>query len=534
MVILPFMVGVLAMQRASYAEEILPKSYLSKSGISNIRFHDKSGVIGFYENDEDHFLWMKKDRFSSRAKGVVSVLEQSWQHGLNPEHYAVSELRNALDMKKLDRVSYYDVLLSAALVRYGQDLTSMRVPPSEIHQNARFWRKPLSAEYILGAVSDSRNVEKTLQSFAPQSRIYRKLQEELLSLFDQRENGDKTESVLPIQFRGSLRVGDSHGVIPDIRYRLNVKAPKDDLQRNVYDDALAKAVMAYQSAHGLKPDGIIGGKSKDALNKTLEDRIRQVLVNMERVRWLEPELPEKYLIVNIPAQTLWAVDNNKVAFEMPVIVGRKKRQTKSFVTTVTGVRFNPTWTVPETIKFEDYLPKLQEDPNYLNKKGVEFVWGRGKDALSLPPESIQWEHLSTADIKSIRMVQGSGANNPLGRIRLHMPNRYNIYLHDTNNKGKFSREDRALSSGCVRMSDPKRIAQFVLAGNDDWSDDKMTRILDKGKMRDIGATKKIPVYLLYQTIWENGDGALVFGNDIYAQDTLLSKILNKYKAIPSL
>lgn len=520
--------------RMSHAtDDISLQSYLSKSGVSKIRFEDKSGVMTFYEDRLYEPVWLKGDRFSSDAKSVISLFEDSWMHGLNPDHYAVSELQEARNAKKLELPLYYDVLLSAAVVRYGRDLTSMRVPASEIEQESKFWRKPIGSDFILGAVSSSRNARKTLESFAPQSRIYKQLQGQLVSLLDAMKEGDETESVLPITFRGSLRVGDSHAIVPDLRHRLNVKAPKDPSVHTVYDDMLAQAVMSLQSDHGLKADGIIGGKTKGALNRQLKDRVNQVLVNLERVRWLEPDLPEKYIIVNIPAQTLWAVDDNKVKFEMPVIIGRKKRQTKSFVTTITGVRFNPTWTVPETIKFEDYLPKLQEDPNYLNDKGIEFVWGRGSDALTLPPESIQWAHLSENDIKSIRMVQGPGSNNPLGRIRLHMPNQYNIYLHDTNNKGKFTREDRALSSGCVRMLDPHKIAEFVLADNNNWSEERMTKVLDKGEMKDIGASNKIPVYLLYQTIWENSDGELTFGGDVYGQDALLAQVLRKYQAIPA-
>ncbi|MGB1077768.1 MAG: L,D-transpeptidase family protein, partial [Bdellovibrionales bacterium] len=299
----------------------------------------------------------------------------------------------------------------------------------------------------------------------------------------------------------------------------------------IYDDRLSQYVIKFQEENGLKPDGVIGRRTIQALNVRLKDRLEQVIVNMERARWISQEMPAKYLVVNIPAQTLWAIEGNDIVHEMPVIIGRATRQTNSFVTKVTGVRFNPTWTVPETIKFEDYLPKLIEDPNYLNDKGVEFYWGSGSEALSLPPESIQWAHLSEDDIDAIRIVQKSGDTNPLGRVRLHMPNQYNIYLHDTSSPGKFHRENRALSSGCVRMLEPEKIANFVLAGKKDWSEEKMREILDEGKMRDIWTQETTPVFLLYQTVWLDSSGNLIYGQDVYSKDKQLMQVLKKYGAV---
>lgn len=505
--------------------------YIQNKSAGGQRFYDKAGIQKFYVEREYAPVWLRGKSFNKKAKQVLNVFGESWKHGLNPENYAYTNLVKASKTDLGDDALLFEAMMSASVVRYGRDMTSMRIPPSEIKQKAKFWQKPLESYSILMFVASDRNTKKAMKALAPQSNIYVRLQKELLSVTKAIEKGDLTESVLPLSVRGSLRLGDTSAIVEDIRYRLDAPSVKHGEDPAVYGDRLSQSVMAFQTIHGLKADGIIGRKTVNAMNRTLKDKRDQIIVNLERIRWLESDMPSKYLVVNIPAQTLWAIDDDKVEIEMPVIIGRYKRQTNSFVSRVTGVRLNPTWTVPETIKFEDYLPKLSEDPNYLNDKGVEFMWGSGAEALSLPPESIQWEYLSKSDIKSIRMVQGPGANNPLGRIRLHMPNQFNIYLHDTNNRAKFLREDRALSSGCVRMYEPEKIAKFVLSENKNWSDKKMQEILEKGEMVDIGAQLKIPVYILYQTIWAGKDGKLIYGGDIYDRDKSLLRVLKKYNAV---
>ncbi|MCB1651440.1 MAG: L,D-transpeptidase family protein, partial [Alphaproteobacteria bacterium] len=299
----------------------------------------------------------------------------------------------------------------------------------------------------------------------------------------------------------------------------------------IYDDRLSAAVIEFQKQNGLKPDGIVGSQTLEILNKTNKQKIGQIIANLERLRWVEENKPDKFVVVNIPSATLWAVDGGKVQFEMPVIVGRKKRPTNTFVAQITGVRFNPTWTVPPTIKKEDILPKLKEDPEYLSSKGMELVSGVGENALTIDPASVDWAAISEDDLKQFNMVQTPGSHNPLGQIRVLMPNRYNIYLHDTNERGYFSRASRAASSGCVRLKEPKKMADFIMRSGKSWNDAQMESLLGAGKMRDVFIKNPIPVYLLYYTVWINEKGELVYGNDLYGYDKKLIKMLSDIDGI---
>lgn len=245
----------------------------------------------------------------------------------------------------------------------------------------------------------------------------------------------------------------------------------------------------------------------------------QIALNMERLRWLPDEQPEKFIIVNIPSARLWAIKNGQAIFEMPVIVGRKDRPTPSFITKSIGVRFNPTWTVPPTIKEKDIWPKLKENPYYLLNKSVEIY----EQDQTLDPSVVDWNGITRADLHKFRMVQLPGANNPLGKIRILMPNKYSIFLHDTSERG-FTDLERSYSSGCVRLKNPEKVANFILE-----KDVKL--YMQATETKDIMSKRVIPVYLLYHTVWLGAGQKLVFGKDLYGYDRKLETALRNKEAL---
>lgn len=494
------------------------RALASKNSISVLPIEDGKGFYKFYEERNFTPLWDDKEE----VEDIIELLQNSWTHGLNPRNYLSDLLLKLKDSPHEADKAPLDVMFSAAVVRYGRDLTGMRVSPDELGQTSASWQKPASAYALLNYVAAENDKSEALEALPPQSKLYSLLRQELVRQIENLDKPDPFEHVLPIKINGTLRPGDMHGVVHNIRYRLGMQAePYND----TYDDSLVKALMQFQHANGLRPDGLIGQQTLNAMNKTRQDQIEQIIANLERMRWLDPRKPEKYLIVNIPAQTLWAVEGGRIIHEMPVVVGRRGRETLSFKARVTGVRFNPTWTVPKTIKFEDYVPKLKEDPYYLDDKNVTFIEGWGEEAQILSSSEIDWANLSDHEIKRIRIVQSAGTNNPLGRIRLLMPNKYDIFLHDTNTDQYFGRSARALSSGCVRMSRPERVANFVLSDNANWDENSLTEILESGKMRDIPASTKIPVYLIYQSAWLDDRGRLVLSPDLYDWDRDLAQKL---------
>lgn len=502
-------------------------SALEVGQVGTLKFQDTPGMKAFYESRAFEPAWIQNSFFNQQKSNVIlSTLENSWTHGLNPNHYHITEIRRLMDeVKGADRFQL-DLVISDALVRYGRDMSAMRVNPKRIGQRSRYWRKPLRGIDILDHVASHSNVKSALEGLAPQGQLYKKLQEELVQLY--KTPTDEEAGLQKIHLKkGIIRPGVTNQNVLSIRRRMGFEAnPKID-GHYYYDDTLAQSVMAFQKAHGLKPDGIVGRQTVNLMNITRDDKINQILVNLERLRWVEQDKPDRYIMVNVPSAMLWAVQDGAVKIEMPVVVGRPKRPTNIFSTKVSGIRYNPTWTVPPTIKRDDYLPKLRKDPYYLADRGIELM----EDGMTVDPGQIDWNAKTWSEVNAMRMVQGSGGGNPLGKVRFLMDNPFNIYLHDTNTKSYFKRSDRALSSGCVRLEKPLELADFVLAPNTDWSQEKRDSILQRGRQTEIYAQSPLPVYILYQTVWLGAREQIVYGADIYGHDKTLLKALSEVDGV---
>ena len=260
--------------------------------------------------------------------------------------------------------------------------------------------------------------------------------------------------------------------------------------------------------------------------RTQKEKVEILIANMERMRWITPNQPRKFVVVNIPSTRLWAIEDGDVVYDLPVIVGRTTRPTNAFTTQITGVRLNPTWTVPKTIKREDIWPKLKADPNYLSTKGMTLVSYKN-GGKTINPSSVNWSSLSASDLHGYGMIQSAGRHNPLGQARFLMPNGYDIFIHGSNRASDFSRDSALLSSGCVRMKNPEILADFVMKNDAGWRTGHAKEIINSGKSRDIITQYPIPIYLLYYTAWVNPDGTIVYGNDIYNQDKLVINALRK-------
>lgn len=494
-------------------------SALEMGYLGKLKFFDTPGMKAFYEARGFEPVWIQNSIFSQqKAQKILSVLENSWTHGLNPNQYHVNEIRQLMDEAKGADRFQLDLVLSDALVRYGRDMSAMRVDPQRIGQRSRYWRQPLRGIDILDHVANHADVKAAMEQMEPRGQLYKKLQEELITLYKTpKENASSPKVVI----KRAVRPGTTDKAVLAIRSRMGFKSDKNMEGHYFYDDALAKSVMAFQGAHGLKPDGIVGAQTASLMNITREDKINQVLANLERLRWVEQNKPDRYIMVNVPSATLWAVENEKIVMEMPVVVGRPDRPTNIFSTQVTGIRYNPTWTIPPTIKRDDYLPKLRQNPYYLSDRGIELK----ENGQTIDPGQIDWNSKTWSEVNAMRMVQGSGATNPLGKVRFLMDNPFNIYLHDTTSKDLFAKSERALSSGCVRLQKPIELADFVLEKNKGWSAEKRDEILKAGKLKEVFAQESMPVYILYQTVWLGNKGQIVYGADLYGHDKQLVKAL---------
>jgi murein L,D-transpeptidase YcbB/YkuD len=302
----------------------------------------------------------------------------------------------------------------------------------------------------------------------------------------------------------SLKKGQSSPQIPAIKRRLQITGElKDADSSTVFDDALETAVNTFRTTHGLSANGVINDSVIRQLNVPASERLGQIVANMERMKWI-PETPEgRLILVNIPAFMLHVMDGKKKLFDMPIVVGKEGHSTTMFSGFLNQVVFSPYWNIPRSIVRKEILPAMDRNPNYLVSKNMEV----------------------TGESNGLPVIrQKPGEKNALGRVKFLFPNSYNIYFHDTPEKGLFERDNRAYSHGCIRLKDPVAMAKFVLEDAPEWTDEKIDEAMQSGKQKFVAVKHPVPVIITYYTAWME-DGALHFADDVYGHDAELLKKL---------
>jgi len=283
---------------------------------------------------------------------------------------------------------------------------------------------------------------------------------------------------------------------------------------NAFDADLVSAVKRFQRRHGLGVDGAIGKKTLAAMNVSAARRLGQLRLNLARLeKKLRSRLPERFVMVNIPDYRAEIVEKNKVRARHNVVVGRASRQTNIITARITQTNFYPYWHVPQSIVVKDLLPRLRRGENLLARMRmrVSHTWG----GRALDPSRIDW---SSPKAASLKFRQEPGVNNALGMLRINMPNRHAIYLHDTPTQNLLARKTRAYSSGCVRVKDVFKLAKWLLEKNAGWDQQRIEATVRAGKPKTVTLKTPVPVYFDYVTAWAAPDGVVQFRRDIYGRD----------------
>jgi murein L,D-transpeptidase YcbB/YkuD len=302
-----------------------------------------------------------------------------------------------------------------------------------------------------------------------------------------------------------LETGDSAGVVGSIRHRLSLLGDLESVGTGErFDSTLVLAVRGFQERHGLLADGIIGANFLREINTPPAERQRTMLINMERLRWVPEVQPETLLLVNIPEFRLHVYEGGQEVMSMEVVVGAQATRTVIFSDSVAHVVFSPTWTVPASITRGEILPGLAKDPNYLRDRNMEIIGGS-----------------DTAPV----IRQKPGPNNALGQVKFVFPNSHSIYMHDTPSRSLFGAEQRAFSHGCIRLSRPGELAEYLLRDDPEWTPERMARAMNGGVETFVALKEKRPVAIVYFTAWVDTDGRLNFRDDVYGHDERLASEL---------
>jgi murein L,D-transpeptidase YcbB/YkuD len=318
----------------------------------------------------------------------------------------------------------------------------------------------------------------------------------------------------------SLRLGSRHPNVAALRARL---AGSDDIEtsdgvNDIYDSYVEAAVRRFQARHGLTVDGVAREQTIKAMNVPAETRLAQLRTNAVRLRSLSGNLGPRFVVCNIPAAQLEAIEGNVVVSRHIAVVGKPDRASPDIQSRIVEINFNPYWTVPVSIVRKDLIPKMQAEPDYLTKNHIRIFDGRGGE---LQPQQINWY---SNEAVNYMFKQDPGELNSLGSIRINFPSKDGVYMHDTPSKNLFGEDFRFHSSGCVRVQNVRELVNWLLADTPGWSRAEIDQVIKSGERKDARLATPVPLYWVYVTAWATPDGVVQFRDDIYGRDGLAGSV----------
>ncbi len=491
-------------------------------------------LSNFYEKRDFNPLWTQDNGLTSQADQLFRAIEEADLDGLISEDYHLYQLKSLIiyfNQALLQRQSFdpekqadLDLLLTDAFLLFSSHLLSGRVVPNSVDSTWLFFNPVSDITLILNSNAYSSRIESFFDGLRPTHAAYYRLRNALQHYIGIQKNGG-WPSIPP---GPSLRIGDTDARVDKIRKRLIVTNDVDPPARNVkfaeFDESLIKGVQRFQNRHGIEPDGVVGLSTLTAMNVPVEDRIRQIELNLERWRWIPHDLGFRYILVNIADYSLAVVENQTTVLDMRVVVGRSYRRTPVFSEKMKYLVLNPFWNVPIKIAVEDKLPIIRKNPLYLTQQHIKVFENWGEDAPEINPAIINWYSVN-ANYFPYRLRQDPGPLNALGRIKFMFPNKFSVYLHDTPQRSLFKRASRDFSSGCIRIEKPVELAKYLLQNDTQWPNQKIMETIESGVTTVVRIKDPIPVHLLYWTAWVADTGTIHFGNDIYDRDPPLSRAL---------
>lgn len=462
------------------------------------------------------------DQLLAALRGVAA-------DGLDPEDYALTELlrlRASLGDPRgtsLQRAQF-DLLATDAFLGALTHLYRGKVDPASLDTHWNFdSRQPdagQSVQSVRAALAHGQVADLFIRA-RPRNALYGELRTALAKWREVAAQGGWAS----IAGGPTLKPGMSDPRVPALRRRLQlggylaVAANTATVTAEFYGPALEQALKQFQYEQYLVADGYLGVATLAALNVPVAARIDQLRVNLERARWLLHQLHGEFVMVDIAGYNIAYYQAGKPVWRARVQVGTPYRRTPAFKSQITHLTLNPTWTVPPTILRNDILPRVRKDPGYLAANRIRVLDRQGRE---LPPASVDW-----ANPRGIVLRQDAGPGNSLGRLVIHFPNDYAVYLHDTPHQAGFANPQRANSSGCIRVERPRELIELLLDDPVRWSRSAIDRAIDTGKTQTVMLSEPVPLLLAYWTVDLRDDGRIGFRPDIYQRDPPLRAALDR-------
>jgi murein L,D-transpeptidase YcbB/YkuD len=474
----------------------------------------------FYEGNGYQPVWTAGERKTRRLGHLLAAIEASAAQGLEPVHYHLDAIRRGLTEPPADPTERAQLELRAsdAWMLLAGHYHSGLVNPLSLDPQWHAARRDFDGAQALDRALGEGDPVGYLVRQLPVDPYYARL---VVLLGRYRAMPDWE----PLAAGPALEPGARGPSVAQLRRRLAAEPGLPDPDAGdeaFFDQHLALAVRAYQERHGLVADGVVGTATRRELDTPRAQRVEQLRVNLERLRWLPADLGRRHVRVNIADYSLQAWDDGMPALAMKTIVGRSYRRTPVFSAEMDHLVLNPSWYVPRRIAVQDKLPLIREDPGYLERHGYEVL----AEGRPVDPATVDWAALGPDDFPYL-LRQRPGPGNALGKVKFMMPNPFDVYLHDTDDRDLFREPRRSFSSGCIRLEQPLELLDWALAETPAWPPQAARMALDSGEERRVALDRPIPVHIEYRTAWVHADGTAQFRPDLYGRDRLVAAALER-------
>ena len=507
-------------------------------GLTNALIPDVAADLRpLYEAEPDRLLWFDGATPVRAAEATVAAVAAAADYGLDPADYDVPLLQEqwrsvrAGSAPAADR-ALFDLGLSIAGARILRAVRNGRVDPATMNWGYTIERKPVDPHALLKEVREGKGLPAVIESLEPPVRHYARAKRALAAYRALAAAGDP--DAVPELPKGQTKVesGRTWAGLPQLVVRLRVlgdlsEAATRDASRTIYAGAVVEAVKNFQVRHGLEPDGVIGTGTIRAINVPLAQRVRQIELAMERMRWLPTLGTRPNVFVNVALFRMWATDpaSGEEPLRMNVVVGQSmNHKTPLFVEQMEYVVFRPYWNPPRGITVKELIPHARSDPSYLDREELEIVATGDDNAAALPATP---ENLTAVLSGKLFIRQRPGPQNSLGLAKFIFPNAENVYMHGTPAQQLFSRVRRDFSHGCIRLEEPARFAAWVLRDSPEWTPQRIAAAMQGPRPARVNLKEPLTVVLFYDTVHVNSEGTIFFVDDIYGHDRALDAALSR-------
>ena len=502
----------------------------SRTVIGEEQIYSSALVENFYKARNYQPAW-SQDGHLLQTEALIMAIEEAYGDGLTPDYYHLGPIRSLVDKVRKEaspdpaRLADLDIILTDAFLTLGCHLSAGCVNPVTIEAEWFAKRGSVDVASVLEQALRKKQIREELMRLRPIQGSYENLRRVLARY---REISLKGE--WPLVSGGSLlKEGSTSTRVVELRKRLSISGDlvaDASKEGDFFDEKLKQSLIVFQKRHGLMADGVLGPAAVNALNVPLTSRIRQIELNMERLRWILGNVEQRSIVVNIANFQLDVMENGKSILSMKVVVGKPYWRTPVFTAKMTYVVVNPSWNVPDRIARQELLKKIKNNPHYLAEQNIKVLKGWAPREEEIDPETIDWSEVTPKTL-TYHFRQEPGPLNPLGRLKFMFPNTFDVYLHDTPAKRLFSENIRTFSHGCTRIEKPLELGEYVLRNNPEWTQEMLLAAIAQDTERKILISRPLNVHFLYLTAWVDERGTLQFRNDIYGRDKSLDEALRR-------